>query len=88
MSNRKYTMGFKAIQQSGQVNSNCAETAFINLGTTLVTINNVFPLAAGASIGFNGNADEIDVTQYNLVFATGQGLCIVVQKFYSSDLCL
>jgi hypothetical protein len=78
-------MDIKVIQQNQPVHADCAEIAFINLGTTTVTLNNVFPIVAGASIAFNGNENEIDTTMYQVSFTGGAGQLYIFRKLFNDQ---
>ena len=50
---------------------NCNAIRFINSGTGIIFINDVFQLQPGASLGNEGNQNEIDLTVYRINFAPG-----------------
>jgi hypothetical protein len=67
---------------NARISSNSNAITFINTGSVNLTINDL-TLAPGQSFGVTGNDNEIDTTQYNLVFpspnAPGNG-CTVIRK--------
>jgi len=67
---------------NSRISSNSNAITFINTGSVNLTINDL-TLAPGQSFGVTGNDNEIDTTQYNLVFpspnAPGNG-CTVIRK--------
>lgn len=73
---------FQAVQ-SQQVSSDCAELAFINLGTANVVLNHSVTIPPTAALSFNGNRNEWDRTVYTVTFqGAGTQICIVARKYY------
>jgi hypothetical protein len=63
--------------------------SIINIGTTLATINQMFPLQAkvapspiGGQLVDEGNENEINQTAYRVDFETGAGAILVAWKIY------
>lgn len=82
---QKYINVIEFVQSPGPLtNKNFAEVTFVNLSPTVTAVlNNQFPIAPGASIGFNGNENEIDTTFYNISFTGGTvGQLYAICKFY------
>ena len=84
MTRQKYNIVFATYQNSQYIISECSDITFINNGTTNCYING-FLLAAGASIGFSAQWNEIDTTKYNLVFndpTISNNSVTVIKKIY------
>jgi len=85
----KYRNNLKRYIKSGAIDQgdNINAITFINVGTSVVTINRVLklnPPQAGAVIGDSleiaGNEGEIDLTNYRVDFATGVGELVTITK--------
>jgi hypothetical protein len=61
--------------------SNCNGISFVNTGTVDVLVNK-YTITPGTSLTINGNAGEMDVTQYIMYFPNGNGNLTVIRKFY------
>ena len=59
-------------------NINCI--TFLNNGLNPLTINNTWPLVAGAALIIKGNPGEVDDTKYSVQFTQGAGTLIVATK--------
>ncbi|MET0461905.1 MAG: hypothetical protein ABW007_02080 [Chitinophagaceae bacterium] len=80
---RRFTTSFQTVQVSGNIDSNCAEIFFINKGTANVKINNTLELTPEQSFGVGSNLNELDVTDYNCVFAnTGVPKLVIIKRNY------
>lgn len=84
---RPYNISPFSVQTSGPVTSNCMDITFINMGTNVVLLNNVVPIAPGASLGFSANFNEVDKSIYTLTFPkdptnTLTNNCIILKKSY------
>jgi len=81
---QKFYIETKVFYQSQNIGSDCNDITFINSGSTSFTINDVL-LLPNQSLRISGNANEIDTTEYVLVFATAinvGNLCIIIRKLY------
>lgn len=84
---QNYNNVMELVQSAGPLsNKDFAEITFINLSDTVTAVlNNVFPIAPGASIAFNGNVGERDTTRYSISFTGGTvGELYVMMKVYQS----
>jgi hypothetical protein len=70
----------------------CNSYTVINIGTTVMTVNGI-PLNPGVpgtnngeSFSLGGNKGEIFTGRIDIGFATGVGLCVVIQKFYTPEI--
>lgn len=81
---RQYYVDTVLYVNSQDIESNCNQIMFYNLGTSLVTVNAV-PLAQNVGWSIPGNFGEKDVTKYKAIFSGGgtQSL-LVVRKNYTS----
>lgn len=75
----KYKIDIQQYANNQLVISNCNAITFINNGATSVLINNI-PLAAGANLSIQGNADELDTTEYNITVGTSTTANVIVIK--------
>jgi hypothetical protein len=75
----KYKIDIQQYANNQLVISNCNAITFINNGATDVLINNI-PLAVGANLSIQGNADELDTTQYNIAVGTSTTANVIVIK--------
>jgi hypothetical protein len=81
---QKYYIETKVFYESQNIGSECNDITFINSGTTNFTINDVL-LLPNQSLRISGNINEIDTTEYTLVFATSintGNLCTIIRKLY------
>jgi len=80
-----YKIISKTYTEAGNIDfdENTNSINFINTGATVVTINDNVELANNASISFDGNASEVDLTGYKVHF-TGAGAneLIVTKKIF------
>ncbi len=82
---QQYKNDFLNYYTDTAVKSECADITFINQGSTNVTINSALLLRPGNSITLSANAQEIDLTIYNIQFTSVPGLSnqlIVIRKIY------
>jgi len=63
------------------ITSNCNAISFTNTGNTDLFVNKYF-LTPNQTLAINGNAGEIDVTQYKINFPANAGECTVIRKIY------
>ena len=70
MADRQVETKFMNIQQPTQIVDKYNAITLINTGGTAATVNN-FPLAAGASVGWAHNANEINTGQIWVDFPSG-----------------
>lgn len=80
-----YKIHFKSYSENGNIDfdDNTNEITFVNKGTSIVTINNTFPLSANDSLSIGGNLGEVDKSVYVVGFeAGGENLLIVISKTY------
>lgn len=80
----KYKIEPIAIYETTRIPSNCNAITFINpSGTTTVTINGVIPLLPSSSLSIEGNANEIDITEYDVNFGTAtSGVIYILKKIF------
>ena len=67
-----------------KIGSDCNEIIFINQGTTTLSINDV-ALVPQQSLVISGWTNEIDTTQYNVLFPTPNNVgnrLVVIRKLY------
>ena len=67
---------------NSRISSNSNAITFINTGSVNFTINDL-TIAPGQSFGVTGNENEVDTTQYNLVFPSPNSAangCTVIRK--------
>jgi len=75
----KYKIDIQQYANNQLIQSNCNAITFINNGSTPVLINNV-PLAVNANLSIQGNADELDATEYNIKVGTSTTANVIVIK--------
>lgn len=81
----KYKYDFLNYYDNTAVKSNCGDISFINQGATNITVNGALLLRPGSSITLTANGEELDLTIYNIVFASVAGLqnsCVVIRKIF------
>jgi len=76
---KKFIWETITISESQVMTSDCADIYFWNIGTDTVRINGA-PLATGDSMSDNAFGDEINVTQYQITFATVVNPILVVKR--------
>lgn len=81
MNRTQYKFLFENYQDNIRLYSGCAGITFVNNSATTVYVNN-FPIAAGASLAFEANENELDVTEYQVNFAGSAGDLWVIKKIY------
>ena len=74
------------ITESTRVASNCNAITFIQSGAAAFKVNQVeIPATAGAFFTVEGNANEMDVTEYRVDFGSSTtSKCTIVKKLYLS----
>jgi hypothetical protein len=65
----RYKIELNQYSENIMITSKCNAITFLNVGTTNVLINNI-TLVPNANLSIQGNANEIDVTEYRLDFGT------------------
>ena len=75
----KYKIDIQQYANNQLIQSNCNAITFINNGATPVLINNV-PLEVNANLSIQGNADELDTTEYNIKVSTSTTANVIVIK--------
>jgi len=82
---RKFVHEIQAYRPGDATNieSNCNDIAFKNGGAATITING-YPLAAGQSLELAGQANEINISKFQLSFASTAAteVLFVVRKLY------
>ncbi len=82
---QKYDVHTQVISRSGWTESNCADILFYNsaplVGGADVTVRDL-TLPPGKFLRIWGNSEELDVTQYEIVFGTGIPQVTVIRKLY------
>ena len=65
------------------VDSNCNSITFSNTGTGVIYIDK-FPLSSNQTISITGNANEICVNKFKILFTVGASgqACTVIRKTY------
>lgn len=75
----KYKIEVSQYTNNTKIFSNCNSITFINTGAVSVKVNNVI-INTGNSLVIAGNANEMDITEYNLDFTNIQGEITVIRK--------
>lgn len=65
----KYKIELNQYSENIMITSKCNAITFLNVGTTNVLINNI-TIVPNANLSIQGNANEIDATEYRLDFGT------------------
>jgi len=80
---KKYTVQITQYADNQLLPANCNSIAFVNTGTNSVLVSG-YQLISGQSLSIDGNANEIDITQYEIIFQAGAGtnLISVIKKLY------
>lgn len=77
----RYKIEVMQYNTTRKIASNCNAITFINGGAVTCLIQTI-PIVAGASLAIEGNAGEMDVTEYNLDFgAATNGVITVIRKY-------
>jgi len=79
---KKYNVTFQVIQASGKVPSFCNSITFNNTSTIDTVLINGMPLAPLQSLSIEGNENELDVTDYNVVIGTDPNTLFVITKIF------
>lgn len=78
----KYTTQTDIVLTASQVESNCNSISFLNVGSDVVTVDNV-RLLPGNSFDINGNFGEVNIKVYTVIFLTTTNPQLaVVRKIY------
>lgn len=65
----RYKIDINQYSENILISSKCNAITFLNVGSTNVLINNI-TIVPNANLSIQGNANEIDVTEYRLDFGT------------------
>jgi len=85
MSDRKYNIAIRVIQQGGVIPSNCNAITFINTSLIDTVKINTFPIQPGQSLTIEGNENELDITNYICELGTGDpGTFYVLTKIFNT----
>lgn len=68
----KYKIETNQYSENILISSKCNAITFLNVGTTNVLVNNI-TIIPNANLSIQGNANEIDVTEYRLDFGINTG---------------
>lgn len=79
---KKYFVQIQVLMQSGLIRSNCNAIQIINTSTSDIVKINGLPIQPGQSLSINGNANEIDVSDYTIELGTDPQTCFIITKFY------
>lgn len=78
---KKFEIQFFNYNETTRLKADCNAITFVNPSTTVAFTLNNFPVPAGASISFEGNENEINITEFNINFgAVTTGECWVIKK--------
>jgi len=78
----EYDVNFITYDANGFITTSCNTITFFNLGTNLVTIEQI-PLQQGQSFSIDGNAGEIMNKQFLATFTgVGTNQLLTIQKNY------
>ncbi|NBP74417.1 MAG: hypothetical protein EBU61_00040 [Crocinitomicaceae bacterium] len=78
----EYDVNFITYDQNGFITSNCNTITFYNLGSNVVTIEQI-PLQQGQSFSIDGNAGEIMHKQFLATFTgAGTNQLLTIKKNY------
>ncbi len=76
----KYKIEAQSYTSTIKIHSNCNAITFYNTGLIVAKINNI-PLPVGESLSIEGNANEMDVTIYDIDLGTATtGTVFVIKK--------
>jgi hypothetical protein len=79
---RKYYNDMVLYTTPDNIESNCVEISFYNIGGTTMIINGI-PFQPLAGIAFDGKQNEMDTTKYRLSFSgAGNNNVFVIRKVY------
>ena len=79
----KYYNTITQFDKNAWVESNCAEIAFLNIGTSNFSVLG-FVVNPGFGISFDGQENQLDVTKYQIIFDnTGVNNAAVFRKMYT-----
>ena len=76
---------FKNFYYSQKVTSECNDITFINVGSNPVTIEGAITLQQNQSLEIAGNANELNVTQYDVkfsVYSDPNNNLVVIRKLF------
>jgi len=78
---QKYTTDIQVYTQNDSVIANCNAITFQNTGTTNVKVLG-YTIIPGTSLSISGNAGELDITKYDIIFAANVGDLTVIRKIF------
>jgi hypothetical protein len=78
---KQYIIETEFISQSQVIRAQCNAISFLNTGFTDIQIN-TFTLQPGEFFSISGNADEIDITQYQFRVTAPNGQVFITRKIY------
>jgi hypothetical protein len=82
---QKFDIHTAVITRPGWLESGCLDILFINtaplVGGATVTVRDL-ALLPGKFLSISGNQDELDVSQYEIIFGAGIPQCTVIRKLY------
>lgn len=77
----KYKIEVMQYNTTRKISSACNAITFYNNGTITVLVQTI-PLVVGATLTIEGNANEIDLTEYQIDFGTNtNGVLTVIRKY-------
>ena len=82
---QQYYTEFKNFYYSQKVTSECNDITFINVGSNPVTIEGAIVLQQNQTLVISGNANELNVTQYDVRFSVYEdpnNNLVVIRKLF------
>ena len=82
---QQYYTEFKNFYYSQKVTSECNDITFINVGSNPVTIEGAIVLQQNQTLVISGNANELNVTQYDVSFSVYEdpnNNLVVIRKLF------
>lgn len=82
---QQYYTEFKNFYYSQKVTSECNDITFINVGSNPVTIEGAIVLQQNQTLVISGNANELNVTQYDVrfsVYSDPNNNLVVIRKLF------
>jgi len=82
---QQYYTEFKNFYYSQKVSSQCNDITFINVGSNPVTIEGAITLQQNQSLLIAGNANELNVTEYDIrfsVYSDPNNNLVVIRKLF------
>ena len=81
MQQTKYKIEVMQYNTTRKIAAACNAITFYNSGTITVLVQTI-PLVSGATLSIQGNANEIDLTEYQIDFGTAtNGVLTVIRKY-------